>query len=82
MECRRSESNLDRSRESQVSLPLHHCRNFKEFAYTYFKSHGMIMNYFFHMFFLIFFKFPKAISNFSQDTSHASAVLIIRLTVR
>ena len=37
------------------------------------------MNYFFHMFF--FFKFPKAILNFSQKTSHASAVLIIHLTI-
>ena len=39
------------------------------------------MNYFFHIYiFLIFFKFPKAMLNFSQDTSHASAVLIILLT--
>ena len=33
-------------------------------------------------FFLIFFKFPKANLNFSQNTSHASAVLIIHLTIR
>ena len=40
------------------------------------------MNYFFHMFFFIFFKFPKAILNFSQKTSHASAVLIIDYSLK
>ena len=31
-----------------------------------FKLHCIILNYFVHMFFLILFKFPKAILNFSQ----------------
>ena len=33
---------------------------------NYFKSNCIILNYFVHMFFLILFKFPKAILNFSQ----------------